>query len=146
MRKHPHAAPAGFTLIEVLIALTIVALVAAVALPGLARRLDTAFSDADLQQTVASARALPARTTTLGIDLTLDATALTRPLPDGALPLDLPAGWSAKVERPARLWHSGTCEPGSLVVQEPADGRRWRVAIARLTCEIEVSALAEGAP
>jgi prepilin-type N-terminal cleavage/methylation domain-containing protein len=74
----------GFTLIEVLIALSIIAMVAAVAVPSLARRLDLAFSDADLQQAQASAKLLPARVATLGIELTLDAAALAKPLPHPA--------------------------------------------------------------
>lgn len=136
----------GFTLIEVLIALSIVAMVAAVAVPSLARRLDLAFSDADLQQAQASARLLPARVATLGIDLTLDAAALAKPLPDGNLPLDIPRGWEATVQTPARLSRSGTCEAGALVLREPTEGRRWRFDIARLTCEVGIAALAEGAP
>ncbi len=136
----------GFTLIEVLIALSIIAMVAAVAVPSLARRLDLAFSDADLQQAQASAKLLPARVATLGIDLTLDAAALAKPLPDGYPPLDIPRGWETKVETPARLSRSGTCEAGSLVLLEPTEGRRWRFEVARLTCAVGVTALAEGAP
>jgi len=133
-------------LIEVLVALAIIALVAAVAVPSLARRLDFAFSDADLQQAQTSARLLPARVATLGIDLTLDAAALAKPLPDGNPPLDIPRGWQTKVETPARLSRSGTCEAGALVLREPTEGRRWRIGIARLTCEIGITALADGAP
>lgn len=129
-----------------LIALAIIALVAAVALPGLASRLDAAFSDADLQQAQASARLLPARVATLGIDLTLDAAALAKPLPDGNLPLDLPRGWQTQVETPARLSRSGTCDAGSLVLREPTEGRRWRFGVARITCEVSITALTEGAP
>jgi prepilin-type N-terminal cleavage/methylation domain-containing protein len=140
------ARSAGFTLIEVLIALAIISMMAAVVVPGLARRLDAAFSDADLQQARASARLLPARVATLGIDLTLDAAALDKPLPDGNLPLDIPLGWKAKIESPARLSRSGTCDAGSLVLLEPTEGRRWRFGVARITCEITLTALAEGMP
>ena len=137
---------AGFTLIEVLIALAIIALVAAVALPSLGRRLDAAFADADLQQAQTSARMLPARVMTLGIDLRLDKAAMTKALPDGNLPLDLAPGWAVEVETPARLSRSGGCEAGSFVLREPTQGRRWRVRLARVSCEVEVLALTEGAP
>ncbi len=140
------AGSAGFTLIEVLIALAIISMVAAIVVPGLARRLDVAFSDADLQQAKASAILLPARVATLGIDLTLDAAALDKPLPDGNLPLEIPLGWTVKIESPARLSRSGTCDAGSLVLLEPTEGRRWRFSIARITCEITLTALAEGLP
>jgi prepilin-type N-terminal cleavage/methylation domain-containing protein len=143
---HCRRCQAGFTLIEVLIALGIIALMAAVVVPGLARRLDTAFQQADLQQVLSSARLLPARVATLGIDLTLDAAALDKPLPDGNPPLDLPSGWTVRVESPARLAHSGTCVSGALVVQEPTEGRRWRVGVARLSCEIAITELDAAAP
>ncbi len=133
----------GFTLIEVLVALAIIAMMAAVVVPGLARRLDVAFNQADLQQVQASAWLLPARVVTLGIDLTLDTAALTRALPDGLPPLDIPRDWVATVETPAKFWHAGTCEVGSVVMREPVNGRRWRFGIARLTCELSIVELTE---
>jgi prepilin-type N-terminal cleavage/methylation domain-containing protein len=136
----------GFTLIEVLIALAIISMVAAVVVPGLARRLDAAFSDADLLQAQTSARLLPARVATLGIDLTLDAAALDKRLPDGNLPLDIPHRWKVKIESPARLSRSGTCDAGSLVLLEPNEGRRWRIDVARITCEVTLTSLSESTP
>ncbi len=143
--RRPGLGTSGFTLIEVLVALAIIAMMAAVVVPGLARRLDVAFNHADLQQVQASAWLLPARVATLGIDLILDTAALTKPLPDGTPPLDIPRGWVANIETPAKLSHSGTCEAGSLVMREPVKGRRWRFSIARLTCELSIDELAEGA-
>jgi prepilin-type N-terminal cleavage/methylation domain-containing protein len=130
--------PNGFTLIELVLALAIVALVAAVALPSLARRLDAAFSEADLQQAKSSAEVLPARVATLGIDLRLNAAAVRQVLPDGVLPLDIPSGWELIPEKTAVLTRTGTCEAGSWLLLEPAGGRRWRFAIADLTCEVSV--------
>lgn len=133
--------PSGFTLIEVLIALGILSLLAAVVMPGLARRLDLAYSDAELQQALSSASILPARVATLGIDLQLDAASLDKPLPDGQPPIDIPRGWTAKVEAAAKLSRTGSCEPGSLVLREPSSGHRWRLTYARLSCELGVAAL-----
>jgi prepilin-type N-terminal cleavage/methylation domain-containing protein len=138
-------ARSGFTLIEVLVALAILALMAAVVIPGLARRLDVAFVDSDLQQARASAELLPARVATLGIDLLLDAGTLGKPLPDGQPPLDIPAGWSATVEKPVALSHTGTCDAGSLLLREPVSARRWRIAVQRVTCAVDVMALDAGA-
>lgn len=135
------AAARGFTLLEVLLALAIIALVMAVAVPQLAQRLDSAFADAELAQAGGSARGLPARLALLGVELRLDDAALGRPLPDGRLPLDLPPRWHAKVERPPIFARAGSCEPGTLLLTEPQTGRRWRVAFARVTCEVTVTAL-----
>ncbi|GMV44666.1 MAG: hypothetical protein AMXMBFR66_00640 [Pseudomonadota bacterium] len=139
-------APRGFTLLEVLAALAIVALVAAVALPGLGRRLDIAFADADLEQVRASALLLPARTATLGIELTLDEAAVARALPDGQPPLDLPQGWSVQVRQPPRFGRGGSCAEGAFDLRAPADGRRWRFTYARLSCALSVVDAAEGGP
>jgi prepilin-type N-terminal cleavage/methylation domain-containing protein len=140
-RPRAEPAPTGFTLIEVLVALAIVALMAAVVIPGLARRLDVAFVDSDLQQVRASAELLPARVATLGIDLILDAGALGKPLHDGQPPLDIPPGWSATIEKPVVLTHSGSCDAGSLLLREPAGGRRWRIEVQRVTCAVSMAAL-----
>ncbi len=121
-------------------------MLAAVVMPGLARRLDSAYSDAELQQALSSASMLPARVATLGIDLQLDAEALGKPLPDGQLPIDIPRGWTTKVETAARLSRTGSCEPGSLLLREPSSGHRWRLTYARLTCELGVAALSDESP
>jgi len=128
LRPSSSRAQAGFTLIEVLIALAIIAMVAAVALPGLARRLDIAFGEADCSSPCPAARLLPARVATLGIDLRLDAAALDKVLPDGNLRWICPAAGSWKVESAARLSHTGSCEPGSLMLREPTRAGRWRLS------------------
>jgi prepilin-type N-terminal cleavage/methylation domain-containing protein len=133
----------GFTLIELLLALSIVALVAAVALPSIAHRLDAAFAEADLQQAKSSAEMLPARVSTLGIDWRLDASTIGRAMPDGVLPLDIPRAWVFVSEKPVLLTRTGSCEAGSWLLQEPLGGRRWRFAIAELTCEVSAVELTE---
>lgn len=137
--------PRGFTLLEMLVALTIIGLVAATALPALGRRLDAAFVDADLQQVRASAMLLPARVATLGIEVRLDAGALARPLPDGQLPLDLPAGWSVQVRQPPVFARAGSCAPGELELIAPLRQRQWRLVYARMSCGVTVTELSEGA-
>ena len=94
-----------------------------------------------MQQALSSAQILPVRVATLGIDLTLDQAALGLAMPDGKLPIDIPRGWQVKVERAAKLTRSGSCEAGSLLLTEPTQGKRWRVAIKRISCEVEVLAL-----
>lgn len=124
-----------------LIALSILGLLAAVAIPQLSKRLDSAFADADLAQVVSSARLLPVRLATLGIELKLDAAAMRSPLPDGRQVLDLPLNWQVSVERPPIFGRSGSCDEGSLVVTEPAAGLRWRISFAPISCQTTVTAL-----
>lgn len=133
----------GFTLLEVLIALSIIALVAAVALPGMARRLDSAFVDADFEQVLSSAELLPVRVLLQGVDLTLNDASISQMLHDGRTPLDLPVGWRVKVEQAAVLAGDGSCTPGSLVVDEPSTTKRWRLTIERQTCSVKATPLAE---
>lgn len=131
----------GFTLLEALIALSILGFVAAVAVPQLSRRLDSAFSDADLAQIASSARTLPVRIAILGAELKLDATTTRTALADAQPPLDLPPKWVLEVEKSPVFGRSGSCEEGSLVVTEPQSGHRWRLQFARISCEVTISAL-----
>jgi prepilin-type N-terminal cleavage/methylation domain-containing protein len=139
--EHRAAANRGFTLLEVLLALAIVAVVMAVAVPQLAHRLDGAYADAELAQAGSSARGLPARLALLGVEVRLDDAALAKALPDGRPPLDLPQRWQVKVEKAPVFGRAGSCEPGTLMLTEPSTGRRWRVAFARVSCAVTVTVL-----
>lgn len=134
-------AQGGFTLMEALIALSILGFVAAVAVPQLSNRLDSAFSDADLAQIVSSARMLPVRLAILGTELKLDTATARTALADAKLPLDLPPRWSLEVEKAPVFGRSGSCEEGTLVLTEPIAGQRWRLQFARISCELTITSL-----
>lgn len=134
----------GFTLLEVLLALAVIGFVMAIAVPQLARRLDGAFADAELAQTRSSARSLPVRVALLGVELRLDQAALSRALPDGRPPLDLPVRWTATVEKAPVFSRIGSCETGALLLAEPDTGRRWQLSFARVTCEVSLTPLDPG--
>lgn len=129
----------GFTLIEVVVALTIIGLVAAVAVPALARRLDSAYRAADLAQVVGSARLLPVRAAAMGAEIKLDANGLARPMADGQPPLELPPGWTLTPLDPApHLGRAGSCTEGSLLLTAPAPVQSWRLHFDALSCGLQV--------
>lgn len=130
----------GFTLIEVVIALAIVALVAAVAVPAMARRLDSAYRTADLAQVIGSARLLPVRAAAMGIERKLDVAGLAARLADGALPLDLPPGWTVTPDRtPPQIGRAGSCTNGDLILTSPPPVQSWRLRFGGLSCQVQVT-------
>lgn len=136
----------GFTLIEVVIALAIIGLVAAVAVPAMARRLDAAYRAADLAQVVGSARLLPVRAAAMGAELKLDAAGLARPMADGQPPFDLPPGWTLTPQDPTpQLGRAGSCTEGSLLLTAPAPVQSWRLHFDALSCELQLTELGSGA-
>ena len=144
-RRRPDPERAGgFTLLEVVVALVLVSLVTALAVPMFARRLDSAFADAGIAQAGAGARMLGARAATLGVDIVLDAEAARRPLPDGRPALDLPAGWQVTAPRPVTFGRAGGCSGGEVTITDPQGGGRWRLTFAPFTGEVGV--VAAGTP
>ncbi|MGM9484156.1 type II secretion system protein [Roseateles sp. NT4] len=135
----------GFTLIEVVVALAIIGLVAAVAVPALARRLDAAYRAADLAQVAGSARLLPVRAAAMGVELKLDAAGLARPMADGLPPVELPPGWTLKPQDPApRLGRAGSCTEGALLLTAPSPVQQWRLQFGALSCELQITDLGSG--
>lgn len=132
----------GFTLIEVVIALSIIGLVTAVAVPAMARKVDAAFRSADLSLIQARLRLLPARTATLGVELTLNTQTLSQRLPDGHLPIDMPIGWSITAGTPPpKLGRGSTCTEGVLLLKSPEPVQLWQIRLSNIGCEPQMSAL-----
>lgn len=129
----------GFTLIEVVIALSIIALLSAVAVPAMARRLDAALRATDVAQIMASARLLPARVATLGVEFTLNEARQAHPLPDGRSALELPPGWSLQTgETPPRFGRGGICMEGELTVISPPPVQHVRIRFAEMSCAAQL--------
>ncbi|MDE2502983.1 MAG: hypothetical protein KGL18_08420, partial [Burkholderiales bacterium] len=65
---------------------------------------------------------------------------------DGRPPLDLPPGWTVQADHVGTLWSSGTCDAASVLLQPASGTRRWRISIARQTCAVTSSELAQASP
>lgn len=111
----------GFTLLELLVVMTLVALVAGVVAPAASRGLDAALQRGARQDALALLQSLPVRAQSAGVPQAWDADALSAALA-------LPESWAWKLERPLRYGPNGVAEGGTVELQV-GDGERlrWRV-------------------
>lgn len=115
--------PGGFSLLELIIALAIMALIGALAMPSLiriAQRTQFSLSRQDLERQL---DALPQVAVSEGRNLVLTSTPTndgldTAPVTVGKdpYPVKVPAGWSITVDAPIRYRYDGTCSGGKLQV------------------------------
>ena len=120
------AAELGFSLLEMTVALAIMGLLGALALPSLQKIAERTGFSLDRQDLEQQLDALPQIAATQGRNLVL--TSSTTPersyaAPAGAggdpFPVKLPAGWSISVDAPIRYRYDGTCSGGRLHVTTP---------------------------
>ena len=124
-------APAGFTLIELMVVLAIIAGLLAVAAPGFVRlyaSVRVALEQQDLERQLLM---LPRQVRTFGESgVLIDPQSDNPEHPQAALAstgieiwrplrLDLPAGWSASVPRPIFYHFTGICEGGEVTFSLP---------------------------
>ena len=128
-RAEPARGAAGFTLVEILVVLAILAGLGAIAYPymeTLYARVRAAFDQQDLEQQL---YALPQRVRGSGrAGILVDPQASDADLGGDAglglehpqtLELDLPAGWRMQVPRPVRYHFTGACDGGEVIFQLP---------------------------
>lgn len=112
----------GFTLLELLVVLLLVALVAGLAAPASMRALDAARERGLLTDLEAVLESLPIRAFASGQVLELDAAALRAELPD------LPTDWQVTLSAPLAYGSSGVARGGQLSVQVPGrEPVRWEI-------------------
>lgn len=114
----------GFTLLELLVVLSIVALTTGLILPSASRWLSSARERGWQQEVRAELAALPMRAFRSGEPMELDAAALQKLLRE-----QLPAGAAVELDAPLRYSAAGVAAGGVVQVRS-ADGKslRWRVA------------------
>lgn len=113
----------GFTLVELLVVLVLVALLAGMALPSLLRLRESADRASAHNRILGLLAVLPYRAYISGKPMRLT----DKP------PFDLPQGWSLRVPEPIVYLFSGVCEGGSLVLVAP-DGVEYSVRLAPPRC------------
>lgn len=115
--------PRGFTLVELVVVLALIALATGLVTPAVVRGLTAARERAVLADVRALLEGLPVRAYQGGSALELDAAALRRLAPE------LPEGWRLDVEAPLRYGPSGVAAGGAVRLLIPGrDATTWRIA------------------
>lgn len=121
--------PSGFTLLELMVVLSILGLLTALAAPSLLRTIGTWQRQAQVDAVLDQIRGLPGRARSSGADIRLDAAVDAK----ASTPLQVPDGWSLSVPKPWHVQGNGVCLGGELVL---GDGERsWHIAVAAPFCE-----------
>jgi prepilin-type N-terminal cleavage/methylation domain-containing protein len=120
MKRLPNKLWAGFTLIEMLAAFVLLALMAAVALPNMQRWYEGTTGRVEHTQIAQQVQQLLVRGAVLGqeFELTRQSTALK--LSDGQPALVLPAGWALVGDSSLRVRRTGLCTKAELVFEKIA--------------------------
>lgn len=118
------AAPAGFTLLELLIVLALVSMVAAMVAPRLQRTYDAVARSGDRAEAVRQLERLPllARERGTAIDIAADDAQALAGL------LALPQGWTANPVDPLQVEASGLCHPAKVRVAGGGSVETWTLA------------------
>jgi len=127
----------GFTLIEMIAVLTIVALISGVAIPAMQRWFDSISERAQLTAVSVQFQRLSARTALLSQTLRLNRTNWKTKLADGEDVLALPDGWSLTSDKPVVFFYSGICEGGVIELLNPQKAI-VKLNIAPLSCDVSI--------
>jgi len=125
-----NAATAGFTLLEMVVVLSILGLVTALTAPAMLRGIDSWQRKAQFDALVEQVRGLPARARLDGRALRIDDALLA----SDATPLKAEAGWELVVVTPWTVRPNGVCDPGALDIGS-VGGRTSRVRVDAPFCE-----------
>lgn len=123
--------PGGFSLLEMVVALAIMGLLGALAMPSLQKITERTGFSLDLQDVERQLDALPQIAASQGKALVLNSSVKAEnyetyeayTTPDTAqqpYPVKLPAGWEITVDAPIRYRYDGTCSGGKLHLTTPA--------------------------
>lgn len=125
---------AGFTLLELLVVLSIMGAVVALAVPAVIRSVDSWQRNAVLDDVAAQARSLPARARMQGRPIVLDDQSVQASgEEDGTATFVLPEGWRISVPDAWRVEANGACSGGQLLVYQ--GGVEWVLDVSAPFCE-----------
>jgi len=124
----------GFTLLEMLVVLSIMAFVAGVVLPGLQRIYERTERGLARNGLVAQIAGLGYRAYVLGENIELDDKTLTSMLSDGEPEVSVPDGWKVRIAQPVHYAFNGLCGGGNVVLIDP-DGVKQAYRLDAPRCE-----------
>lgn len=130
-----HRTSRGFTLLELLVVLTVVGLVTALVAPNLGRMVGSMERAVLRDGLVADIAGLSFRAYSLGQGFELSDAGFNLRLRDGDPVLAVPSGWRVQVDRPIRFGFNGLCSGGSLSVLSP-DGVVEKLRLEAPACQI----------
>lgn len=121
----------GFTLLELVVVLSIMGLAAALAAPSVTRSVETWQAQAEVDALADQIRGLPARARGLGRSITIDGKILEA---DGS-PLRVEPGWTLAARDRWQVRANGYCEGG--VLDLGRGERQWRLRARAPFCDVE---------
>jgi len=130
----------GYTLLELLVVLSILGLVTALAAPPLIRTVSTWQRQSDIDSVMEQVRGLPMRARSGGRTMVIDDASLQ----GTESPLRAPDGWSLSATVPWVIHSNGVCEPGELMLRR--DEREVPIVVHAPFCQPRRPALDDGGP
>lgn len=119
----------GFTLLEILVVLSLLGLIAGVALPRLSSLYDSSIRSFQRDEIRRQLEQLPIRAMEQSSEIIL--TSQTDPSEQGdlpALPIELPNGWSIKTSQPIHFLANGVCLGGEVSLSFAGRREQWRLS------------------
>jgi general secretion pathway protein G len=125
----PRVPRRGFTLLELMVVLSILGIVTALAAPSLLRTIDAWQRQSLVDALFDQLRALPGKARAHGMDIHIDAESLAGERP----PVPVAPGWTLTPDAPWRVRANGLCEGGTLQLSDGS--RSWTIAVSAPFCE-----------
>lgn len=126
----PDRAP-GFTLLELVVVLSIMGLAAALAAPSLIRSVDSWQARSEVESVADQMRGLPASARAAGRTVVVDAETLA----SADAPLRTGDGWLLRTDAAWRVRANGYCEGGTVVLRRGE--RSWTLRANAPFCDVE---------
>ncbi|GAB6195023.1 pilus assembly FimT family protein [Lysobacter xanthus] len=124
----PRAEVRGFTLLELVVVLTIMGLAAAMAAPSLFRSIESWRARDAVEALRDQMHGLPAKARSSGRSIVLGET-------KDPPPFDVQPGWTVAIPRPWTVRANGYCEGGEVALSQGA--RTWTLRASAPFCDVE---------